>query len=227
MEGNPKRPFASTISTVESDSSTTPARSTFNVEAPNSRVAAICVNHTNARYLGNSQDAPLSVIRLQMLHTSTRHCHGMSKRCHGIEAFPKAFTVTATLHNRCMALHGVAEPMANPALTHGFDACRRASDACRRVTDVQPPCLTCWHRKPTARPERVFSCLPWGASYAVGEGKISRTPGATPQPWGASCEQSYLEVSLLPGATPQPAQRGFFLDTTIDSCYISRSMNSL
>ena len=112
MEGNPKRPFASTISTVESDS--TP-----------------CV------YLGNSQDAPLSVIRLQMLHTSTRHCHGMSKRCHGIEAFPKAFTVTATLHNRCMALHGVAEPMANPALTHGFDACRRDSDACRRVTDVQ------------------------------------------------------------------------------------------
>ena len=108
MEGNPKRPFASTISTVESDSSTTPARSTFNVEAPNSRVAAICVNHTDARYLGNSQDAPLSVIRLQMLHTSTRHCHGMSKRCHGIEAFPKAFpkafTVTATLHNRCMAL---------------------------------------------------------------------------------------------------------------------------
>ena len=83
MEGNPKRPFASTISTVESDS--TP-----------------CV------YLGNSQDAPLSVIRLQMLHTSTRHCHGMSKRCHGIEAFPKAFpkafTVTATLHNRCTAL---------------------------------------------------------------------------------------------------------------------------
>ena len=164
MEGNPKRPFASTISTVESDSSTTPARSTFNVEAPNSRVAAICVNHTDARYLGNSQDAPLSVIRLQMLHTSTRHCHGMSKRCHGIEAFPKAFTVTATLHNRCMALHGVAEPMANPALTHGFDAwrrdsdaCRRDSDACRRVTDVQPSCLTCWHRKPTARPERVFS----------------------------------------------------------------------
>ena len=107
MEGNPKRPFASTISTVESDSSTTPARSTFNVEAPNSRVAAICVNHTDARYLGNSQDAPLSVIRLQMLHTSTRHCHGMSKRCHGIEAFPKP----SPLLQRCTT---VAEPLPNP-----------------------------------------------------------------------------------------------------------------
>ena len=161
MEGNPKRPFASTISTVESDSSTTPARSTFNVEAPNSRVAAICVNHTDARYLGNSQDAPLSVIRLQMLHTSTRHCHGMSKRCHGIEAFPKAFTVTATLHNRCMALHGVAEPMANPALTHGFDACRRDSDACRRVATPQP----------------------WGASYGFSLETVSSEAGAAPQPW--------------------------------------------
>lgn len=58
--------------------------------------------------------------------------------------------------NVAQPLHGVAEPMANPALTHGFDAWRRDSDACRRVTDVQPPCLTCWHRKPTARPERVF-----------------------------------------------------------------------
>ena len=161
--------------------------------------------------LGISQDTSLSVIRLHMLHTITRHCHGMSKRCHGIEAFPKAFTVTATLHNRCMALHGVAEPMANPALTHGFDACRRASDACRRVTDVQPPCLTCWHRKPTARPVRVFSCLPWGASYAVVVGHDHGAPGATPNPWGASYQLVNLVNQINPGATPHPPRAGFFL----------------
>ena len=89
--------------------------------------------------------------------------------------------------NVAQPLHGVAEPMANPALTHGFDAWRRDSDACRRVTDVQPPCLTCWHRKPTARPVRVFSCLPWGASYGFSLETVSSEAGATPQPWGASC----------------------------------------
>ena len=133
--------------------------------------------------------------------------------------------------NVAQPLHGVAEPMANPALTHGFDACRRASDACRRVTDVQPPCLTCWHRKPTARPEWVFSCLPWGASYDSKVNTCSLCPGATPNPWGASCVRS-SEIGLtapgaapnpwgasyrclqicrghMPGATPQPALCGF------------------
>ena len=150
--------------------------------------------------------------------------------------------------NVAQPLHGVAEPMANPALTHGFDAWRRDSDACRRVTDVQPPCLTCWHRKPTARPERVFSCLPWGASYLLTELSKGIEPGATPQPWGASCGVPKLwdtpshEPPLIRGVRPAkserlpklseqepplPAPSGFFLDTTIDSCYIFRSINSL
>ena len=161
--------------------------------------------------LGNSQDTSLSVIRLQMLHTSTRHCHGMSKRCHGIEAFPKAFTVTATLHNRCMALHGVAEPMANPALTHGFDAWRRDSDACRRVTDVQPPCLTCWHRKPTARPVRVFSCLPWGASYVNGIFRPPTEPGATLNRGARPANSHSLWRFQLLEPPLNPPSAGFFL----------------
>ena len=111
--------------------------------------------------------------------------------------------------NVAQPLHGVAEPMANPALTHGFDAWRRDSDACRRVTDVQPPCLTCWHRKPTARPERVFSCLPWGASYGFSLETVSSEAGATPQPWGASFNNVEVTSTLTVGATPQPALCGF------------------
>ena len=72
---------------------------------------------------------------------------------------------------------------------------RRCCHSCTRRADLHAPT--------EARPVRVFSCLPWGASYVNGIFRPPTEPGATPNPWGASNSRRWRKCRTQPGATPQ------------------------